>query len=163
MKLILAVVLALFLLPILFAQTTNPDLQELNRMAARFAPTPIRADVSTLTQGDRDALPKLIEAARILNTVFMRQLWSQNVATYERVKANKTPLGQARAHYYWLQKGPWSDLDDNLAFMPGVPPRKLPGANFYPEDMTKAEFESWVATLPEDQQEQAKGDRKSVV
>jgi hypothetical protein len=33
-----------------------------------------------------------------------------------------------------------------------VPPEKLPGANFYPEDMTKDEFESWVKTLsPSDQ------------
>ena len=41
--------------------------------------------------------------------------------------------------------------------MPGVPARKPEGANFYPEDMTKAEFESWVKTLPKDQQEQATG------
>jgi hypothetical protein len=140
-----------------FAQTTNPNVEELNRMAARFAPTPIRVDLSGLDYGDRQALPKLIEAARILNTVFMRQLWSENVATYDRLKHDRTPLGQARAHYYWLQKGPWSDLDNHLAFIPGVPPKKLPGANFYPEDMTKEDFESWVATLPTDQQEQAKG------
>lgn len=157
MRSLLSLLLALSLVPALAAQTTNPSLPDLTRMAARFAPTPIRADVASLNQGDAEALPKLIEAARILNTIFMRQLWSENVATYERLKADKTPLGQARAHYYWLQKGPWSDLDDHLAFLPGVPPRKLPGANFYPEHMTKAEFESWVATLPPDQQEQAKG------
>lgn len=157
MKLSLVLLVALAISPMSFAQTTNPNVQELERMAARFAPTPIRADLSGLNYGDRQALPKLIEAARILNTIFMRQLWSQNVATYDRLKLDKSPLGQARAHYYWLQKGPWSDLDEHLAFLPGVPPRKLPGANFYPEDMTKAEFESWVATLPADQQEQAKG------
>src|SRR6185312_9965644 len=111
MRYVITLLLALIVLPVMSAQTTNPNLAELNRMAARFAPTPIRADISGLTQGDREALPKLIEAARILNTVFMRQLWSGNVATYDRLKADKTPLGQARAHYYWLQKGPWSDLD----------------------------------------------------
>jgi hypothetical protein len=157
MKSAFVLLFALCWIPFLFAQTTNPNLQELNRMAARFAPTPIRADVSELNQGDRAALAKLIEAARLLNTIFMRQLWSGNVATYDRLKLDKTPLGQAREHYYWLQKGPWSDLDDHLAFLPGVPPRKLPGANFYPEDMTKAEFESWVAGLPQAQQEAAKG------
>ena len=157
MKFVFFVLLVLITVPAVLSQTTNPDVSDLTRMAARFAPTPIRADISTLTQGDREALSKLIEAARILNTVFMRQLWSQNVATYARVKADKTPLGQARAHYYWVQKGPWSDLDDHVAFLPGVPPRKLPGANFYPEDMTKAEFENWVTTLPAAEQEQAKG------
>ena len=146
-----------FLSPMMSAQTTNPDLPELNRMAARFAPTPIRVDTSGLNMGDRQALAKLIEAARVLNTIFLRQLWSGNLATYEKIKADQTPLGQARAHYYWMQKGPWSDLDEYLAFLPNVPLRKLKGANFYPEDMTKEEFEGWVATLPPVQQEAAKG------
>src|SRR5690348_5785988 len=147
--------LGLFLLPLLSAQTTNPYLLELNRMAARFAPTPIRVDTSSLNMGDRQALAKMIEAARVLNTIFMRQLWSENLATYDRVKADKTPLGQARAHYYWLQKGPWSDLDDHLAFLPGVPRKKPIGANFYPTDLTKDEFERWLPTLTTDQREQA--------
>ena len=149
--------LVFFLLPVMSAQTTNPDLQGLNRMTARFAPTPLRVDTANLNQGDRQALVKMIEAARVLNTIFLRQLWSENLTTYEKVKADKTPLGQARAHYYWLQKGPWSDLDEHLAFLPGVPPRKPAGANFYPEDLTKEEFERWLPTLTADQQELAKG------
>ncbi len=157
MKGALLLATGLFLLPLISAQTTNPDLQELNRMAARFAPTAIRVDTSALNMGDRQALAKMIDAARVLNTIFMRQLWSENLATYDRVKADKTPLGQARAHYYWIQKGPWSDLDDHLAVLPNVPPRKPLGANFYPQDLTKDEFERWLPTLTADQQELAKG------
>ncbi len=134
-----------------------PDAAQLNRLAARFAPTPLQVDTNALSAGDKQALPKLIEAAQLLNVVFMKQYWSVNLATYEKLKADKTPLGQARLRYYWINKGPWSNLEDNKAFMPGVPPRKPEGANFYPEDMTKAEFESWVKTLPKDQQEQATG------
>src|ERR1035438_5786289 len=40
--------------------------------------------------------------------------------------------------------------------MPGAPPHKPLGANFYPEDMTQRDFEAWVAGLPEKDQEQAK-------
>jgi hypothetical protein len=151
------VVFGLFLLPLMSAQTTNPDLQELSRMAARFAPTPIRLDTSNLNLGDRQALAKMIEAARVLNTIYMHQLWSENLAIYAKVKADKTQLGEARANYYWLQKGPWSDLDAHHAFLPGVPPKKLPGANFYPADLSKDEFERWLPTLIADQQEAAKG------
>ena len=39
-----------------------PDAAELNRMAARFAPTPLEVDTSTLSAGDKQALVKLIEA-----------------------------------------------------------------------------------------------------
>ena len=68
---------------------------------------------------------------------------------YARLKKDTTPLGKARLDYFWLNKGPWSDLDDHAAFLPGAPPRKLPGANFYPEDMRREEFEAWAKTLPE--------------
>lgn len=134
-----------------------PGLAELEKMAGRFAPTPIRVDTSKLSPGDRQALVKLIEASRILNDIFMQQLWSGDVALYEKLKKDTTPLGQARLHYFWVNKGPWSDIDEYKAFLPGVPPRKPKGANFYPEDMTAEDFERWVAALQQDQQEQAKG------
>ncbi len=134
-----------------------PDLAQLNRMAARFAPTPLRVDVSRLSSGDRQALSKLIQAARILNPLFMNQLWSGDLALYHKLQADKTPLGTARLHYFWIQKSPWSDLDEHKAFLPGVPAQKPAGANFYPSGMTKGSFESWVATVPPDKQEAAKG------
>jgi hypothetical protein len=70
-----------------------------------------------------------------VDDIFLTQLWSGNQAMYARLKKDTTPLGKARLDYFWLNKGPWSDLDDYAAFLPGAPPRKLPGANFYPEDM----------------------------
>src|SRR5580700_73507 len=134
-----------------------PDLAELNRMIARFAPAEIRADPSQLAPGDQKALQKLIDAARVIDDIFITQLWSGNAALREKLVKDTTPLGQARLHYFNLNRGPWSDLDDHAAFIPGVPPKKLLGANFYPEDMTKDEFETWVARLPHEQQEDARG------
>jgi Peptidase family M49 len=133
-----------------------PDAAQLEKMTSRFAPTALRVDTSKLSAGDRQALVKLIEAARILNDVFMQQLWDGNLALYARLQKDTTPLGKARLHYFWLNKGPWSDIDDNKAFLPGVPARKLPGANFYPENMTKEAFEHWVAQLGPQEQEAAK-------
>jgi hypothetical protein len=133
-----------------------PDLAQLEKMANRFAPTPLRVDTSSLSPGDRQALVKLIEAARILNDIFMQQMWDGNLALYSRLQKDTTPLGKARLHYFWLNKTPWSDLDDDRAFLPGVPPRKPLGANFYPESMTKDAFERWVAQLSPKEQEQAK-------
>jgi len=134
-----------------------PDAAELNKMAARFAPTPLKVDTSKLSAGDKKALVKLIEAGRIYDHIFMQQLWSGNVALYNKLKADKSPLGQARLKYFWINKGPWSELDEHKAFMPGVPAKKPAGANFYPEDMTKEMFESWVSTLNDGQKEQATG------
>jgi hypothetical protein len=133
-----------------------PDLAQLQKMASRFAPTPLRVDTSRLSVGDRQALVKLIEAARILNDIFMQQMWDGNLALYSKLQKDPTPLGKARLHYFWINKSPWSEIDEHKAFLPGVPPRKPLGANFYPESMTKEAFESWVGQLSPKEQEQAK-------
>src|SRR5438128_2034939 len=78
-----------------------PGQAQLERMAARFAPTPLRVDISPLSPSDRQALAKLVEAARLIDVVFMKQLWSGDVALYERLKKDTTPLGRARLHYFW--------------------------------------------------------------
>lgn len=137
--------------------TSAPDLTELNRMAARFAPTPLAVDTATLSAGDKKALVKLIQAARIVNHIFMQQIWSGNLALYQKLQQDKSPLGRARLHYFWINKSPWSEIDEHKAFLPNVPPKKLPGANFYPEDMTKEEFETWVKGLYPESKESAEG------
>jgi Peptidase family M49 len=134
-----------------------PGLVQLQQMTARFAPTPLRVDTSRLSAVDRQALVKLIEAGRLMNNVFLMQYWSGDSALYARLQQDKTPLGQARLRYFWINKGPWSVLDDFKAFLPGVPAQKPKGSNFYPEDMTSQQFETWVASLPKEQQEEAKG------
>ncbi len=145
------------ILVLLAAAAVMPDLNQLKQMSARFAPVNLKYDTSRLSAGDRKALAKLVEAARILNWIFLDQLWSGNRALYEKLRKDTTPLGKERAHYFWLNKGPWSDLDAHQAFLPGVPERKPLGANFYPEDMTREEFEAWAKTLPAAQRHEAKG------
>src|SRR3954463_9302371 len=132
-------------------------LQQLKQMSARIAPVSLKHDESSLSAGDRQALPKLVEAAKVLNFLFMDQLWSGDRALYEKLQKDATALGKQRLHYFWLNKGPWSDLDAHTAFLPGVPERKPLGANFYPEDMTKEEFEVWVKGLDPVAREQAIG------
>jgi len=134
-----------------------PGLADLQKMQARYAPTELKVDTSTLSAGDKKALVKLLEAARVLDPLFMTQLWEHNLELYEKLKKDKTPLGRARLKYFWQNEGPWSDLDGHSAFLPDVPERKPLGANFYPLDMTKEEFERWAATLSKEDKEKATG------
>ena len=113
-------------------------------MIARFAPVELHADASKLSPGDQKALAKLLDAARVIDDIFLKQVWSGNAALRARLATDTSALGKARLHYFELNKGPWSELDDHVAFLPGVPEKKLPGANFYPENMTKAEFETFA-------------------
>lgn len=134
-----------------------PDLAQLKAMTARYAPTPLRVDISKLTPGNRQALRYLIEAASVIDSIFLEQLWSGNERLRAALRRDHSPLGKARLHYFWINKGPWSTLDDQTAFLPHVPARRPPGANFYPVGMTAAQFDAWVKTLPTPRQAQARG------
>jgi len=125
------------------AANVFPDDLELARMSARFAPVKLTVDTSKLDTGDAEALRKLLSAAKVMDDIYLKQVWKGNPALRESLRSDRTKLGRARFAYYWLNKGPWSDLDEHRAFVPGVPDRKPLGANFYPEDMTREEFEAW--------------------
>src|SRR5947207_1192759 len=71
-------------------------------------------------------------------------------------KPTRSVLGRQRLHYFMINKGPWSQLDDNDPFIEGVPKRPAT-ANFYPEDMTKDEFNSWSNSLSAEEKEKATG------
>jgi hypothetical protein len=59
-------------------ETALPDTARLQQMAARFAPTDIVADVSKLSPADRRVLGKLVEASKIIDSLFLRQVWAGN-------------------------------------------------------------------------------------
>jgi hypothetical protein len=138
------------------AQNATPDLAKLQTMSARFAPTEIRADISKLSAGDRRVLTKLVEASKIIDALFLRQVWSGNEAMLMDLVRDDSLFGRERLHYFLINKGPWSRLDHNAAFVPGAP-EKPAFANFYPEDATKADVEKWMQSLPEADRARAQG------
>jgi hypothetical protein len=140
--------------------TQKPDSggdPELAKKIARFAPTTLTADVSKLSPKDREALEKIIEAAKWLDPLFRIQVWSGNQELEKKLLADKTAASRQRLHYFLINDGPWSRLDNNEPFIAGVPKEQPAGANYYPEDMTKDEFNSWLATLSEADKQKATG------
>ena len=129
-------------------QKKMPDAVALEHMIARFAATDIGADVSMLPVSERNALARLIEAAKIMDAIFLRQVWAGNEALLLDLLKDESRLGRARLHYFIINKGPWSQIDQNEPFVPGVP-LKPESANFYPSRATKTEVEGWINTLPE--------------
>jgi peptidase M49-like protein len=132
---------------------TIPDAAALNQKAARFAPVALRADISGLSAGDKAAIVKLIDAARIVDTLQLRQRWANNEAVWLALKKDESALGLARQKYFWLNKGPWSIIDENQSFLPAnfagfaIPAVKPEAANFYPSGASKGDIEKWVASL----------------
>jgi peptidase M49-like protein len=133
-----------------------PNVDQLKTMAARFAPVDLSADISKLPANERQALAKLVEAAKVMDTLFLRQVWAGNETMLLNLVQDTSDIGRARLHYFLLNKGPWSRLDHNEAFIPGAP-AKPEQANFYPADATKQEVEEWLATLSGSQKSFATG------
>lgn len=123
----------------------------------RFAPTDLSADLSHLSENDRKALDKLIQAAKLLDPIFLRQVWSGNEALLKRLEADTSSEGRERLHHFLINKGPWSRLDKNEPFIDGVPHEKPPQGGFYPDDMSKDEFTSWLNGLSEADKNRATG------
>ncbi len=132
-------------------------IEKLHKQILRFAPTAVSADTATLSPGDRRALIKLIEAGKIMDKIFLEQIWSGDRTLLEKLKTDTTELGTLRLKYFMINGVPWSRLDNDSAFIDGVPSNPPAGANIYPEDMTKEEFETWLNGLSPKDQEQAKG------
>jgi len=123
----------------------------------RFVPVEISGDLTGLSINDRRALSKLVEATKLVDSIFLRQVWSGNSQVHCTLEANDSPWGADIRHYFNINMGPWSKLDRDEPFIGGVPALKPPGANFYPEGMTKEEFDSWQRELPEQERSQATG------
>ncbi len=133
-----------------------PDTSQLQKMSARLAPVDIHVDLSALPDNERQALTRIIQAAQILDAVFLKQVSARNVSRLMLLASDPTPLGKARLDYFMLNKGPWSALDANEPFLPGVEP-KPPQANFYPADATREEVDAWMNSLPKAEKDAATG------
>jgi hypothetical protein len=155
-KFLFSVVAMMAALVTLKAQSSSMSIAELQQQTARFAPTEITADLSGLSPTDRRVLAKLVEASKIVDALFLRQVWSGNEAMLVDLSRRESAEDRARLHYFLINKGPWSRLDHNRAFVAGAP-EKPAGANFYPEGATKAELERWIATLSDAERAQANG------
>ena len=138
-------------------RTEEQESPELAGKIARFAPTEIQADLSRLSSGDRQALAKLVDAARLMDSIYTHQIWSGNAALRAKLEADTSPRGKQVLEYYNINMGPWVKIDHDSAFVEGVPAKRPLHANYYPDDMTKEEFEQWKGTLSADDQKKATG------
>jgi len=158
LKLITATIVTMALLSTtLIGQKQTAGNSELAGKIARFAPTTLTADTSKLTPKDRQALDKIIAAAKLLDPLFLRQVWSGNDALEKKLLADRSAAGRERLHYFYINDGPWSRLDSNEPFVDGVPREKPANANYYPDDLSKDEFNSWLQGLSETDKQKATG------
>ena len=136
---------------------TKPDTETIPPVAAeyditrqyeKFAEVQMNPDVSFLTDNERKVVNKLIEASDYLSKIYLLQRGENYPAQRAEIAKSGSALQLAM---FDLHYGPCDTLeDDNHVFVGDTPCPS--GAGFYPVDMSKAEFEAWITTHPEDKE-----------
>ncbi|HXW09234.1 MAG TPA: hypothetical protein VD737_01345 [Steroidobacteraceae bacterium] len=130
------------------ANADEVKMQQATTVPARpeiYAPFRLTADLSGLSENERRMLGLFIDASVIMDDLFWRQAYGNRDALLAGLAKDPRQQEFARINY-----GPWDRLADHAPFVAGVGPKPL-GAQFYPADMTKEEFEK--ANLPQSRSE----------
>jgi len=102
-----------------------------------FATVKLNADLSALTDREKQMIPLLIEVAQIVDDLFWRQTLKDHQVFLDTLRDTLV------RKFAMINYGPWERLNGNKPFIPGIG-EKPAGANFYPADMTREEFEQWT-------------------
>jgi hypothetical protein len=110
-----------------------------------YAPYDIEVPWQVIGEQNKPALQKIYAACKIMDEIFLRQVWVRNVELRDELGRRGNP---ELLRFFWRNFGPWDRLDGDAPVL--VKDAKPAGANFYPPDMTKEEFENWVKNHPQD-------------
>jgi len=110
--------------------------EEIKKKADEFVPFKLSTDLSVLSQKEKQMLPLLLNAANLMEEIYWMEAFG-----------NKDELVQKNWDEYTrkfieLNYGPWERLNANKPFLAEYEDKPA-GANFYPKDMTKEDFEAW--------------------
>lgn len=108
--------------------------------AGDYAVVPLTADLSAFDDMGKRMIALLVQAAQVMDDLYWKQSWPDKAGLLA-----KAPDAATRS-LIDLNFGPWDRLNEDTPLLPGIGPRP-PGAQFYPQDMTKAEFEQ--SALPD--------------
>jgi hypothetical protein len=121
--------------------TPADDVVAASALTDKYTTVRLTTDMSQLSERERQMLPLLIEAARDMDRAYWKQAFGNGDSLLESLDDPEL------RRFAEINYGPWDRLDGDAPFLEGVGPKPA-GANFYPPDMTKAEFEAALDATP---------------
>ncbi|MCB0552102.1 MAG: hypothetical protein KDD02_01020 [Phaeodactylibacter sp.] len=117
------------------SSTSDTTMTDIDKRLAKYVPVRLTTDMSVLSDKDKQMIPILIEAAKVMDELFWYEAYGDKEALLSSLTDEKL------RQFALINYGPWDRLDGNKPFVEGVG-AKPAGANFYPTDMTKEAFEA---------------------
>ena len=121
-----------------------------------FTPVDITADIDGLPESERAALARILKAAKIMDGLFLEQVWTGNPSLLLQLQNTQNQVDRDVLDFFLVNKGPWSRLEENRPFVAGVP-EKPKGAGYYPTDATREEITAWIDGLSDSDRRKATG------
>ena len=115
-------------------KTDSTQIANIQQKLKEYVKVPLTTDLSKLTDNEKKMIPLLIKAAQTMDAMFWYEAYGNKTELLDSIKDKNT------RDFVELNYGPWDRLDDNKPILKTVKAKKL-GANYYPKDMTKEEFE----------------------
>ncbi len=117
--------------------------QMLEKKIQQFTETELKYDESLLDDNQKKVVENLYNASKIMDELFLDQVYSKN----KEIKSSLKNENQIK--YFDIMFGPFDRLDHDKPFIGAA--TKPEGANYYPEDMSKDEFNNWIKNNPGDE------------
>lgn len=124
-------------------------MDSLKTMISQFAPTEIKYDSSLLNKRQKIVVEKLYQASRLIDSIFLKQVFAKNVEIKNQLLDGTSEEDSLKLIYFNINFGPFDRLNHDAAFIDSY--KKPEGANFYPPEITKQDFESWIKNNPSDE------------
>lgn len=107
----------------------------MKKKVEQYAPFVLKYDIGQLSREEAELVGIFIQIADVMDDIYWEQAFGQD--NRKRLRELKDPYMRQFAE---IQYGAWDRLDAERPFIPGYGPKPA-GANFYPKNMTKEEFE----------------------
>jgi hypothetical protein len=119
-------------------KTTEAGDPEIQKKVDAYALFTLTTDLNSLGENEKQMIPILIEAAGIMDDIFWSETYGNKGRLFDSIS------DPATARFAEINYGPWERLNEDRPFVKGVGPKPA-GAQFYPVDMTKEEFDAMEA------------------
>lgn len=126
-------------------QAMNEMQETLDNRIGIYAPVAVAVDVSFLSANDRQALKLLLEAGKLADEIYWKQTSPEAIPLRDSLKKATSSEAKAAFDFVMINYGPYDRIDDGKRYIGSGPAKMPPNANFYPQDLTKEEFENYVA------------------
>ena len=121
-----------------------PNLKE---ELAKFKPVRMPFDSSQMKPREVQMVDKLVKACQELESIYWRQSDPEGLALYHSLAASRSPVDEEVRRYLRINGSRFDLIDDNKPFVGTAP--MPPGHGFFPADLTRKEFDAYVAAHPD--------------